>query len=348
MPIISIPNSPKATGGDVRTIHLSGTNYVMHVFEKSGFFTVPADITNCTVLVVGGGGSGGCSYGDNDTGKGGGGAGGLVFRHNFTIEDATYMCGVGRGGYHPLQRGAENPQSGQATKAGGWTHSGMNGFDTHFSDESSNALIDVYALGGGGGGGGDMYGAAIQGGCGGGGGARNSTTSWNIGAAGIQPAFSNWAIAYASGGDSANGNHSGGGGGGAGSNGGNHSGSVNYGTAGNGGSGIDYSSYFGTLVGDRGWFAGGGGGGTYRKGGWAYAYQGWGGKGGGGNGMFGEEFTDGNDWRQNKVDGTDGTGGGGGGSSEDAVSNQAGIGSARRGSNIGSGGGGVVIIRYAQ
>ena len=44
MPIISIANSPKATGGDIRTIHLSGTNYVMHVFEKSGFFTVPADI----------------------------------------------------------------------------------------------------------------------------------------------------------------------------------------------------------------------------------------------------------------------------------------------------------------
>ena len=103
MPIISIPNSPKATGGDIRYIRLSGTNYVMHVFESSGFFVAPADITGCTVLVVGGGGSGGASYGDNDTGEGGGGAGGLLFRDNFTIEAGTFECGVGRGGYHPLQ-----------------------------------------------------------------------------------------------------------------------------------------------------------------------------------------------------------------------------------------------------
>jgi len=346
MPIISIPNSPKATGGDVRTIHLSGTNYVMHVFEKSGFFTVPADITGCTVLVVGGGGGGGASHGDNDTGKGGGGAGGVLFRNNFTIADATYMCGVGRGGYHPLQKGTE-PMTGDY-RAGGWTHSGMNGFDTHFVDESSNALIDVYALGGGGGGGGDNNGAAMQGGCGGGAGARNSTADWNLGASGIQPSFSNWTRAYAAGGDSANGNYCGAGGGGAGSNGGNHSGSVNYGTAGNGGTGIDYSSYFGTDVGDRGWFAGGGGGGVYRKGSWSYAIQGWGGKGGGGNGMFGEETSDGNEWRQNKIDGVDGTGGGGGGSSEDAIGVAPNKNAARRGCNVGTGGGGVIIIRYAQ
>ena len=151
MPIISIPNSPKATGGDIRYIHLSGTNYVMHVFETSGFFVVPTAITGCTVLVVGGGGSGGAGYGDQDTGEGGGGAGGLLFRDNFTIAAGTYECGVGRGGYHPLQRGTYQVRA--TGQAGWWTVSGENGTDSCLIEFSSaSASIDVVARGGGGGG----------------------------------------------------------------------------------------------------------------------------------------------------------------------------------------------------
>jgi len=356
MPIISIPNSPKATGGDIRYIHLSGTNYVMHVFESSGFFVAPSDITGCTVLVVGGGGSGGASYGDNDTGEGGGGAGGLLFRDNFTISAGTYECGIGRGGYHIMQRGHATPRSNDA-QAGHWTGSGENGMDTCLVKATSGGTtLDVVARGGGGGGASDMHGGALRGGCGGGAGARNNTSAWNNGASSTQPSFSNWTHRGNSGGNSANGNYGGGGGGGAAAAGSNHTGSTNYGTGGDGGNGWDYSGTFGTLVGDRGWFAGGGGGGTYRKSDVPAAgtsqtdYVGLGGKGGGGNGIFAEEHSDGNTWKHMKMDGMPGTGGGGGGSGEDAAAHSvtAYDESSGTGTKVGSGGCGVIIIRYAQ
>ena len=353
MPIISIPNSPKATGGDVKTIHLSGTNYVMHVFEDSGFFVVPTDITSCTVVVVGGGGSGGASYGDNDTGEGGGGAGGLLFRDNFTISAGTYECGIGRGGYHIMQKG--HGTTGSYGGSFGWSGSGENGNDSCLNKSTAGgATLDVIARGGGGGGSSDMHGGSLNGGSGGGGGARNSTASYNYGQGSNQPTFSSWTHRGSSGGNSTNGNHSGAGGGGAGANGSDHIGAANYGTGGDGGIGYDYSSYFGTLVGDRGWFAGGGGGGTYRKSdlpavGTAYTdYLGIGGKGGGGNGIFAEEHSDGNTFKHQKMDGMRGTGGGGGGSGEDAVSRVSIGGNARTGCKVGTGGSGVVIIRYAQ
>jgi len=350
MPIISIPNSPKATGGDIRTIHLSGTNYVMHVFEDSGYFVAPSDITGCTVLVVGGGGSGGASVGDNDTGEGGGGAGGLLFRDNFTISAGTYECGIGRGGYHAMQRG-----HGSGYTDIGWSGSGENGSDSVLcKTTSSGTTLDVIARGGGGGGSSDNHGYATQGGCGGGGGARNSNSGWCNGQNANQPSFSSWTSRGESGGNSQNGNYGGGGGGGAGGTGGNDSGAYNYGTGGDGGVGYDYSSYFGTLVGDRGWFAGGGGGGTYRKSDLPASgtdptdYLGLGGKGGGGNGIFSEEHSDGNTFKHQKMDGMRGTGGGGGGSGEDASSQVYGGNQTRTGCKVGAGGSGVIIIRYTQ
>ena len=355
MPIISIPNSPKATGGDIRYIHLSSTNYVMHVFETSGFFVVPTAITGCTVLVVGGGGSGGAGYGDQDTGEGGGGAGGLLFRDNFTIAAGTYECGVGRGGYHPLQRGTYQVRA--TGQAGWWTVSGENGTDSCLIEFSSaSASIDVVARGGGGGGGSDMHGGAMNGGSGGGGGSRNATSAWNNGAGVTQPSFTNWTHKGEPGGNAAAGNCSGGGGGGAGGAGANQSGSAGSSTGGNGGVGVDYSSYFGTLVGDRGWFAGGGGGGTYRTSDVpAYgtnqdSYIGLGGKGGGGNGIYSEEHSQGNTWKQMKMDGMPGTGGGGGGAGEDASVHTvtAYDESSGTGTKVGNGGSGVIIIRYPQ
>ena len=353
MPIISIPNSPKATGGDVRTIHLSGTNYVMHVFEDSGFFVAPSDITGCTVIAVGGGGSGGASTGDNDTGEGGGGAGGLLFRDNFTISAGTYECGIGRGGYHPMQKGAGTP----ANYGGvwGWSHSGENGNDTCLNKSTSGGnTLDVIARGGGGGGGSDMHGGAMQGGSGGGGGARNATASHLYGQGSNQPSFTNWTHRGSAGGNSRNGNHGGAGGGGAGADGSDETGSHNAGTGGDGGVGYDYSSFFGTLVGDRGWFAGGGGGGTYRttdlpaSGTAPTDYLGLGGTGGGGNGIYSEEHSQGNTFKHQKMDGMRGTGGGGGGSGEDACDRiNLGI-NTRTGCKVGSGGSGVIIIRYAQ
>jgi hypothetical protein len=237
----------------------------------------------------------------------------------------------------------------------GWSHSGENGNDTCLIEfNQSSASLDLIARGGGGGGGSDNNGYALQGGCGGGGGARNGNSGWVNGQGSNQPSFSNWTSRGSSGGNSANGNYSGGGGGGAGSTGGSYSGGTNSGTGGDGGIGYDYSSYFGTLVGDRGWFAGGGGGGTYRHSDLPAAgtnmddYLGVGGKGGGGNGIYAREHAQGNQFKHQKMDGMRGTGGGGGGSGEDACSKIDGSSNARTGCKVGTGGAGVVIIRYAQ
>jgi hypothetical protein len=338
--IVEILGDYNATGGTFKVFTSGNNDYLMHIFTESGFFTVTTTITDATVMLVGGGGSGGASAGDNDIGKGGGGAGAIVFRDGFTIAPATYEIGIGKGGYHPFQKGMNGATN------GGWSHSGAIGRDTHFCDETTSALIDVYARGGGGGGGGDNQGAAVDGGCGGGGGGRNSTGGWNDGANSNQPSFSNWASYGYSGGNSNNGNYSGGGGGGAGGTGGNYVGGTNSGTGGYGGVGRDYSSYFGIEVGDRGWFAGGGGGCTYRTSNWGSQNDlGIGGKGGGGNGLYSEESSQGNTWRQQKQDGMDGTGGGGGGAGEDAVAVSAAH-DVRHGTAIGSGGDGIVIVRY--
>ena len=94
------------------------------------------------------------------------------------------------------------------------------------------------------------------------------------------------------------------------------------------------SSVFGSDVGDGGFFAGGGGGGTYDDNG--PIYQAPGGKGGGGDGASGSE---GNHVRCSNMDGMAGTGGGGGGPSEAPSL-------AYCSANAGSGGSGIVIIRY--
>jgi len=72
---------------------------------------------------------------------------------------------------------------------------------------------------------------------------------------------------------------------------------------GDGGIGVDYSSYFGTSVGDNGWFGGGGGGGGNVL---IADKPGKGGKGGGADGIVSDSFVTGNDGMPN-------TGGGGGG-----------------------------------
>lgn len=86
-----------------------------------------------------------------------------------------------------------------------------------------------------------------------------------------------------------------------------------------GGAGLDMSSFFGTDVGDSGWFAGGGGGSQYGKGNGCAGCKGGGGDGSSGYGVAGMQAT-----------------GGGCGASERGVGQVAGS----------SGGSGVVIIKY--
>jgi hypothetical protein len=301
------------TGGVV----VETPSYRLHAFLGSGTFYTDATIT-ADILVVGGGGSGGQSYGDQDTGKGGGGAGGVVYKqgHSITSGSYTIMVGAGAGG---MPRGFN-----------GNNGTGING------DYSS--AFGVTANGGGGGGCSDNQGAPAAGGCGGGGGSRNSTDSNNNGASSNQGSYGGWtSLGNAGGRSGGNGNFGGGGGGGAGGVGGTGQSTQNNSIGGTGGSGINLISIFGTWFGEGGWFAGGGAGGSYSTSG--LLAQGVGGQGGGGNGTSAKEYTTGAAWNVYKINGQPNTGGGGGGSSEDQ-----GL-MTWHGAASGGGGSGIVLVK---
>jgi hypothetical protein len=82
--------APKATGGSI--IQTDGT-YWYHAFLSSGTFT-PATALSCDVLVVGGGGAGGVSFGA------GGGAGGVFYATSQSISTAQTVT-IGAGGVTP-------------------------------------------------------------------------------------------------------------------------------------------------------------------------------------------------------------------------------------------------------
>jgi alpha-tubulin suppressor-like RCC1 family protein len=246
--------------------------YYVKVFTSTpggGTWEIPAGVTKVDVLVVAGGGGGG----SGDNAGGGGGAGGLIFETNYSVSGNLTVT-VGAGGA-----------------------ASTNGSNSVFSG--------LTALGGGGGGEGPTAGSSGGSGGGGGGDKISSGTQRPAGGTATQPTSEDGGYGYNGGrGYSAHNDEvSGGGGGGAGAVGGNAS----WANAGDGGAGKDYSSYFGTSVGESGWFAGGGGGSVYKN----AHHQGIGGNGGGGD---------------REIAGMTNTGGGGG-------RNKA-------------GGSGVVIVRY--
>lgn len=307
----------------------NSVKWIVHEFREDGIFWLPSE-KSCDIFMIGGGGAGGPSYGNQDTGKGGGGAGGALWRQGYTISNGDYDIIVGKGG--------------NGATAGYWTAdtvdktSSNNGEDTY--------AFSVIARGGGHGGGSDERAPRQEGGCGGGGGARNNN-DWINGASSNQPTFTDWTSYGNSGGNSqGDANYSGGGGGGIGGNGGNDSGAASSSTSqgGLGGAGLDFSSYFGTTVGHFGWFGGGGGGGTYRMS-TNTMYQASPNNNGYGGGGFGVSAREGSETEPNvfaadRIHGMNGTGGGGGGSSENHENYYAG------GAQNGRGGSGVVLIRY--
>ncbi len=292
-------------------------SYRLHAFLGSGTFYTDSTIT-ADVLVVGGGGAGGQSYGDQDTGKGGGGAGGVVYKQGHSITAGSYTIVVGAGGTGCMR---------------GFNSNGGAGMSGDYS-----SAFGVTANGGGGGGCSDNQAAPTAGGCGGGGGARNATDSNNNGASSNQGSYSGWtSLGNAGGRSGGNGNFGGGGGGGAGGVGGTGQSNQNNSIGGAGGAGVNLTSIFGTWFGEGGWFAGGGAGASYSTSG--LLSQASGGQGGGGNGVSAKEYTTGHAWNVYKIHGQPNTGGGGGGSSED----QGLI--SWRGSASGSGGSGVVLVK---
>ncbi len=279
---------PSGSGGTEMTFN----NYRMHVFTTVGnsTFTVNYGNLDVDILVVAGGGGGAGGYQG-----GGGGAGGVVYQTGIPVPIGTYTVTVGAGGSGATagtaSAGGTLPNNGNNSSVnipGVTTAIGGGRGATQFSPGST------CPAGSGGSGGGGSHSGGLPGG---------SATSGqgSVGGAGYDPAP-----------------HAGGGGGGKGGAG--AAGTGSYG--GNGGPGADYSSYFGTGVGENGWF-GGGGGGSYRG-----PNTSTGGNGGGGDsgGVTG-------------APGLANTGGGGG----------AGRGADYGGSNYGAGGNGgsgIVIIRY--
>ena len=254
-----------AEGGDKTWFEsIGGLRYKIHLFVESGTFTTLefSGTVSAQILMVGGGGAGGRSVGNSDTGKGGGGAGELLYSANFQLEpNKEYALGIAGGG-------VGKDQGGHETGAIGGTTTGFG----------------VMAHGGGGGGTTDGGNQGGNGGSGGGGGSRNCPCTGGSAVASDQGGFTGYGNR---GGDGGSGNYGGGGGGGAGGEGHNFSGGGDDSRGGPGGVGMDFSHVFGTEVGDGGFFAGGGGGGTYDDDG--PVFQAPGGMGGGGDGASGSE-----------------------------------------------------------
>ena len=226
-------------------------------YDEKGQSTNTEYIINFTenvkadILVVGGGGAGAYNRGS------GGGGGGLIFYENYDLQARPYIIRVGKGG---------NWVSG--------TH-GERGENSYFE-----SLPEPIAYGGGGG--------CLPG-------QQWSRTKNKLGNAGDKKVGAGGSGGGNAGMGMVNQGHLGGnynslnasGGGGAGGIGyGDDTGSDNPAYRCNGGIGIDLSKYFGTNVGDEGWFSGGGGGSVHfdQFNGECAPTSSNGGKGGGGDG----------------------------------------------------------------
>jgi len=260
-------------------------------------------------LVVAGGGSGGARYN-----AGGGGAGGLLYGSDITISSGkTYTITLGAGGSAPTP-----PSNGTQ---------GANGSNSVLSGVGFTTKT---AIGGGGGGsyqtasGGNQSGAS--GGSGGGASGYGRTDAdKGLGTAGQ----GNDGGRGAKVGVTEGGGYSGAGGGGAGG-----TGTNGYTTkGGDGGSGIQWV--------DGNYYAGGGGGAVYAYYGTGTRDKGYGGDGGGGEG---ERWFSNHPAGDAPTSGSTNTGGGGGGVSGYYTP----ISPPAVGLQAGSGGSGVVIIRYAD
>jgi hypothetical protein len=316
-------NAPQMTG--YTSVDTSVSGYAIYSFTNTGStnYTVNSSIS-ADVLIVAGGGAGGESYGDNDTGAGGGGAGQVLYYSGYTLPSGSASLTVGAGGDGYTQ-GSNNLRGG--------------------NNGGNSVALGVTANGGGGGGSNDGGQQARAGGSAGGQGARDGNSTSRISS--NKTTYSGWTSYGNSGGISANGNYSGGGGGGAGGQGGDQSGGHNDANSigGAGGAGIDMSSIFGTAFGESGWFAGGGGGASYRgANGTIRTDAAQGGQGGGGNGNWSNDRNSGPNYQHgysSAIHGQDGTGGGGGGAAEDSSK------ATNAGSTSGDGGNGIILFRIA-
>tara|TARA_Y100000385_G_scaffold276414_1_gene322102 strand:+ start:1269 stop:2843 length:1575 start_codon:yes stop_codon:yes gene_type:complete len=277
-------------------------------FTSSGTFSVPSGLTAVDVLVIAGGGGGGYE-------GGGGGAGGLIFRPGFTVTPGgTVSVTVGDGGAGSPGPGGQgaNGSYGQDSVFGTLTAKG-GGFGGTKNHPNTGVGRHGAAGGSGGGAGRDMTSP--------GGGAEQPTQSGDSG---------NYGFGNPGGRATGSSGHSAGGGGGAGAVGQNSvnpdSGSPWPGSGGAGGVGKAYTIADGTT---SVYYAGGGGGSSF------YSTPITGGQGGGGDAGTPGAPRPGHATEFGGENGTTNRGGGGGGS-----------GNAGAQSTAGTGGKGIVIVRY--
>ena len=297
--------------------------YTLYNGQTQYSVTFPED-TECDILVVGGGGGGGV-FG------GGGGGGGVLFAEKLKLS-GNNIIKVGKGGIGESGIGTANGENGKPSliEINGieYTAIGGGGGGTRILENNweSSGINRWVGLGG------------SDGGSSGGGAQADVATDRNVGGDSIieqYPGWNSYGNIGGSGADATSGStntwKAAGGGGGAGGIGSSIIISEEY-SVGHGGKGKSFVEYFGTNVGDNGYFAGGGGGGSY-----GYTAFGNGGVelyGGGGKGNYtaynpgtGETTTS-----TNATSGISNTGGGGGGTLIET--------------NGGNGGSGIVIIRY--
>jgi hypothetical protein len=270
----------------------------------------------CDILVVGGGGAGGNSIG------GGGGAGGVVYTINQTLTTGTYTVKVGRGGIGTIHPGGDGQGSVGIDQDGVDSFIQLNSTDVIFPMEGVNQSL----RGKGGGGGGVYYApATVPGrpGGSGGGAAERENAVYNGGISTQGNTYWNGS-SYVVGGSSgygnltSDGNYFAPGGGGA--------GNTQFNNIYNGKTGVQIS-----ITGTPLFYAAGGGGGQHFS---SDLTRGLGGSSIGGNGRV----WSGSSFLRDPTPGAAGTGSGGGGNAYLDAPNLA----------AGSGGSGIVIIRYRR
>jgi hypothetical protein len=321
---------PTIISGFGITSTIVGSTDVCSIFTYTGTPSINPNTTYtftttepymCDILIIGGGGAGGDSMG------GGGGAGGVVYTINQILPASTYKVNVGRGG---IGLSTAEEQGTAGTDQDGIESSLMNSNGTSYISLTFGG-ISQQLRGYGGGGGGVYYNASFlngrNGGSGGGCTENNPGFGLNTPGTATQPATYWNGSAYVVGGKAGRQNttaaqdYQAGGGGGLGDI------SSDY-RNGNGGVSI-------SITGTSKFYAAGGGAGQYIG---NSIYAGFGGSGIGGNGRIWTGSAYAAALRDVATSGTNGTGSGGGGTAY----SQAPV------SIAGSGGSGVVIIRYRK
>lgn len=136
----SLPTVMSYKFSNTTVINVAPYTSQYYVIDSSRSVTLNSSITNCALVMVGGGASG--TYVSNGTSTSGG-AGGTVYTNSgFTLSAQTYSLTVGEGG--GISFGSSNP--GQTTSAFGWSAAGGSGTTGGAGPAGSNAGASIMTV----------------------------------------------------------------------------------------------------------------------------------------------------------------------------------------------------------